>query len=71
MEKYTKEEILKDIQEIKEKINDDETCHQIEDGINEAFIECVSLGLYSELELIELSKLILTVRDLDFSRWYA
>ena len=47
---------------------DDEAAHSEEDGLRAWFIECCATGLYTKKEMIEVGKIVLSTKDLDFAR---
>lgn len=57
------------IDDIKEILDDDETAHVREDLAYEAVLKAIAEGTCENPQ--ECAKLVLTIRDLDFSRWYA
>jgi len=66
---------LKDAQDLVAQIDkmkcDDEAAHSEEDSLREWFIECCAKGLYTKKETIEIGKVVLSTKDLDFARWCA
>ena len=66
---------LKDAQDLVAHIDkikdDDEAAHSEEDSLREWFIECCATGLYTKKEMIEVGKVVLSTKDLDFARWCA
>ena len=58
----SREEILKRLKEIKEIAYDSEVAHVLEDELYVDFIRSMDS---------ELGKLVLTVKDIKFERWYA
>ena len=71
MDKLTKEDVLRRIQDIHNNGGDDETQHCIEADIRQSFIESVSEGHYTVDESMEIAMLILTTKDISFSRLFA
>ena len=71
MEKLTKEDVLMRIKDIHYNAGDDETQHCIEADIREVFVESVSEGHYTVDESREIAMLILTTKDISFSRLFA
>lgn len=67
--KLTKELALIELDKISGSGN--ESAHETEDSLYKWFIECVAENLYAEDELIEVAKLVLSARDIEYCRWYA
>ena len=53
--------------------DDDEAAHKEEDRLYSDFIQDVANQKFSDpnVELVEIAKLILTTKDMDFERWFA
>ena len=64
----TKDDIIKDIESIKQRMDDCERAHMLEDGLYVSFIEDIAKR---KDFLGEKARLILSTKALDFSRWYA
>ena len=66
--KLTKEDAIKLVAQIENIQGDDEAAHSYEDSLREWFVECCANGLYTKKETIEIGKIVLSTKDLDFSR---
>ena len=64
----TKKEVIAKIQEIKNISGDDEVAHAKEDILYKTFIEFVSKR---NDKLGEIARILLSTKDIDFSRWCA
>lgn len=71
MEKLTKQSAENLIEEIKLIAWDSETAHEREKYLYERFITSVSLNHYSLEESVEVSKIVLSSKYIEFSRWFA
>lgn len=69
--KLTKEDILYRINEINLLRFDNEVAHILEDALYSNFITCLSNGVYTIEEVIELANIVKSTEDIDFTRWYA
>lgn len=55
-------------------VNDDEVAHAVEDKLREAVLEAIATGPVLELDdstYVELARLALSTRGIEFSRWCA
>ena len=69
MKKLTLDDIKERIARIENAaLYDFEVAHAEEDQLNEDFVECMAAGVYSKQYAIEVAKLIMKVRDIDFNR---
>ena len=73
MEEYklTLERAKELVTQIENDKDDPELAHGKEDYLHEFFIESCSQNLYTNKEIIKISKVILETRKIDFPRWYA
>jgi phosphosulfolactate phosphohydrolase-like enzyme len=71
MEKLTIEEALQEVESIKQVICDDEAAHSLEDALYCRFVKCVSEGVYTQDEVIQVAKIVRSTQDLKFNRWRA
>lgn len=70
--KLTKEKALREVDEIKKCISDDEIAHSMEDGLYHSFVHAVMNGEYKTIqEAKEVAEVIATTSKLDFARWCA
>lgn len=69
--KLTKELALKNVEIIRRSSSDGEVAHTYEDSLRAWFIECVSAGMYSKKEAIEVAKIVKSTADIIFDRWCA
>lgn len=71
LSKLTKKDALDLVSKIDHMKDDDEVAHSEEDSLHWWFIECCAEGLYTKKEIIEIGKIVLSTKDLDFARWCA
>ncbi len=69
--KLTLEEAKDLVALIEEMKYDNESAHSEEDDLRAWFIESCATGLYTKKEMIEVGKIVLSTKDLDFDRWCA
>ena len=69
--KLTLEDAIKLVAQIDKMKDDDEAAHSEEDSLRAWFIESCAMGLYTKKEMIEVGKVVLSTKDLDFARWCA
>lgn len=69
--KLTKELALQTVEKIIECSSDDESAHYEEDRLHYWFIDCVSDGMYTIDEAIEIANIVKSTANIDFDRWYA
>lgn len=71
MAKLTKEKAINEVEHIRNISGDDESAHSREDYLYDWFIYCITKGLYTKAESIEIAKIIRQTKDIDFARWCA
>lgn len=72
MEKITLEYVEKQLILIESLKSDPESAHLHEDDLLKDFIECISKGMYDNIEeCISVAKLVFKVHDINYPRWYA
>ena len=69
--KLTLEDAIELVAQIDKMKDDDEAAHSEEDDLRAWFIESCATGLYTKKEMIEVGKVVLSTKDLDFARWCA
>ena len=69
--KLTLEDAIELVAQIDKMKGDDEAAHSEEDSLRAWFIESCATGLYTKKEMIEVGKVVLSTKDLDFARWCA
>lgn len=71
IDKLTEYLAAKYVDEIDRMKGDEETAHGEEDQLRGWFIESCANGLYTKEEAVQIGKIVLSTRDIDFARWCA
>ena len=70
MEKLTVELAKGFIKGIVSVSEDDAKAHIGEDELRDWFVKCVAAGMYDMTEAVQVASIVITTKDIVFSRWY-
>ena len=71
MAKLTKEIAIDAVKHIEHIACDNEKAHLEEDSLREWFINCISDGIYTKKEMVEIAAIIKQTENIEFARWCA